>query len=655
MVAAALLAILPGLVVALCAGFRRFGALGVAPLLSAGVIGVSGVAAPFFGMEWALATLAVGTFVASAFMALARWIGRGAHESPWTLKAGVSSTLAPSITWSTVVGLLVSALIIGVRCIYVFGSPHYVSQTADNIFHLNAIRYILDYRNASSLNLGAADGGSASFYPGAWHDLVSLVVISTGASIPAAVAASNVVIAAILWPLSAIYASRTFFGRGYIVDLCAGVLAASFTAFPFMNLDWGVLYPNFYGMSLVLALIALARIMLQKLRAARAVPLVLAIILGTAGITLVHPNTILTAMVAVVPLVAARLVRVASKEAIHSRRVVQIYRWALPVVFAAAAVCVWILLRPFPISSYTITWPPFENPAQATGEYLLSAYGGSMAGFAAAMPALVGLVTFGLRKPWRWLGVSYLLWGLLFVTVASADPSPVRAFLTGGWYDDAHRVAAGSVTVCLLLGVGAFRHVLASVQRRIRQSANVDSLRIARAVPHVVGAFVVVAAILLGQSTNVPEAANAAGKNYNLSAGSPLMSADEFHLYEELPDFVPRGDVIANNPWDGSAWAYMVSGTKVLFPHVLSRSSPEAITLAERLNKAASDPTVCEAVRRLHAYYAINSDELIYLPGNPQNSKYPGIAGLDHSPGFSLVASIGQNRLYMVNACGTPN
>jgi len=66
------------------------------------------------------------------------------------------------------------------------GSPETLSQTYDAVFHYNAIAYIVDSGNASSLTLNSlgTPGTPGSFYPSAWHDFASLLVLTTGASAP---------------------------------------------------------------------------------------------------------------------------------------------------------------------------------------------------------------------------------------------------------------------------------------------------------------------------------------------------------------------------------------------------------------------------------------------------------------------------------------
>ena len=78
-----------------------------------------------------------------------------------------------------------AAFLISRRLVAAFGRPESFSQTFDNVFHLNAVRYIQETGSRSSYTVSSMTGGG--FYPSAWHDLVALLANLTGASIPVAV------------------------------------------------------------------------------------------------------------------------------------------------------------------------------------------------------------------------------------------------------------------------------------------------------------------------------------------------------------------------------------------------------------------------------------------------------------------------------------
>ncbi len=639
--------LVPGSLVTYAGGFRGLGALALAPLITASILAVSAVAAPLVGLSWSILPVLIGTcLVAIATITIRKSVERkGDRRSPIRLSYRFSVSAS--------CGLLIAALVLLYRLIHIFGDPEFVSQTADNVFHLNAVRYILQTANASSLTVGGLGSGTPSLYPALWHGTAALIVQVTGASIPASVSALNLVIGALVWPASAWFLVRVLFGNSWAVNLGFGVLAAAFGAFPYLLVDWGVLYPNYLGMALLPAAIALGVLLTQarRVRPGGRIVVLWFLLMAVAGLVLAHPNTLLCAIVVLGPLWASRATTYLVGSWKHSARMVKpALLTSMACLAIVATVVVWIKLRPFPFTSFNITWPPYQTSGQAIGEAFATTFSAGVVGWATAILMVVGLRISLRGTEHRWMAWSFLWWVLLFIAVTAWQPSVIRAFLTGGWFDDFRRIAAGMVVVELPLALLGFIAVVNASTRFFRRFARSARTRGVASVVPVFGLAVVV--LVIAQTGMVQGAAKHAKTNYSLGPGSPIMSSDELALYKELPSLVPAGEVIADNPWDGSAWAYFVSGRRVLFPAILTGIGADNGLLAAKLNQAASDPEVCAAANRLHVRYAINSDELIYLPGNPANQLFQGIAGLDRAPGFELVAKVGANRLYRLTACG---
>src|SRR5690606_23851609 len=92
--------------------------------------------------------------------------------------------LLTSVETLTGLAMLLGGVLMARTVIRALGAPDALSQTFDNIFHQNAVRYILDGASPSSLDLLSltATPGDPTFYPAAWHDTVSLVLLSIGGS-----------------------------------------------------------------------------------------------------------------------------------------------------------------------------------------------------------------------------------------------------------------------------------------------------------------------------------------------------------------------------------------------------------------------------------------------------------------------------------------
>ncbi|MBD1590904.1 hypothetical protein HC744_02455 [Arthrobacter sp. S1_S22] len=638
--------ILPGAGVGLAAGLRAMSLFSLAPVISLGVISVSAVVAPYAGLDWGPLPVVVGVLATSVIL----WTWRTLAAGRMGCRRAEVGRLSYMPTIAALGGLAVGGGVLMYRLARIFESPSFVSQTADNVFHLNAVRYIVDTGSASSMDLGATSGGGPAFYPGAWHGLAALIVQLSGSSIPVAVACLNLAIGCVMWPLSMWFLCRTLFGSSVAMNMAFAVLIGSFSAFPYLLIDWGVIYPNYLGIAALPAVFGIGLMLFRNGVAASRQGAVLPLLglIGLAGITLSHPNTLLTLLVLSVPYLITRLMH----RAVRARLRLPWGRPAglpvlvtifLTVTFAVA----WLVLRPFPYTSFTITWPPYQSTAQAIGEVLSTTHSARQAAWATGGLFVVGLYVAWTHRTYRWMVWCAGVWAFLMVVVTAWQPSLSRAFLTGGWYDDYKRIAAGLVLITLPLSVLGFIGLYRFVARVLG-----SLLKNTRRVPAVAAmALIAVPTAVITHTGPIRDAAIAANSNYSLRPGSPIMSPDELLLYQKLPALVPEDSVIAGNPWDGSAWAYFVSGRRVLFPHVIPSMNEDKDLIARSFREALSNPQVCAAAKSLDVEYAITSDELIYLPGNSNNTKYPGLERLNEAPGFKEIARVGANRLYKLDGC----
>lgn len=661
------LLVLPGFVVVLAARLRFFTAIGLSGPVSATVLAISGIVAPYLGLNWNVLTVLIGTLAAAAFSFFlslilvrnprSRLVGRGVvsesvHVSGNAMRRSRVAAVSRETASLSAVGL--AACFIAYRFLQIFQRPEYVSQTADNVFHLNVVRYIQETGEGSILTVGGVQGNGPAFYPAVWHAVVAIVADTAGVGIPVAVNSVNVIVGCILWPLGAVFVSRVLFGSRTVVVFSTAVAASAFSAYPYLLVDWGVLYPNFYAMALVLPALATAVLVFLRDTSRTGKDRIgihtWIMLLATCGLTLAHPNALLVFMVSGLPLVLMVYVRW-GVHLFHHEPVR--FGWGRKVLFmgtglaGVAGLCMaWVGLRPLPVNDFANTWQPYQSTAQAVGEVLLTTHAGRGAAWATAILVVVGVVALLRERQSRWYIVSYLLLAVLFVFASGVENSQTRTFLTGGWYDDQNRLAAGVA----VLGVPLAAKGMVVVTMLV--GAGLQRFRLpVRSAAAVAGVLVLGAAFAVSQDTAVRPAVQKAMKAYSLGPNSDIMSTDELELYRQIEEIVPEGAAVAGNPWDGSAWIYMVSGRTVVFPHVQTPMTRERAIVASSLNQASSDPEVCRAVDDLNIQYAVTSDELIYLPGNPANEMYPGITGLDEAPGFEKVAEVGQVELFRITAC----
>ncbi len=624
--------VVPGLVLGTLLGLRGLSAWAAAAPFGVTVVSTAAVAAPLVGLSWSVLPVAIVTVIFAAVIVAVRSLTpRG-----WTRPGEVS---AQGGRW-WIVGILAAAgVIIAAQIVWVIGEPDNISQTFDNIFHLNAIRYAVDNSNASPLFVGTLTSvsGGQWFYPTAWHAVAALAVDITGVSIPVAANAMALAFSIVVWPAGALWLATTLFGRRPGVLVGAGLAIVGSSAFPLLMIDYGVLYPMHMGFALLPASVALLVRAFGIVRLPGVpLPLTIVAVLGVVpGLAITHPGALAAWLVLTTVAVIffiARAVRGAS-----TTRSVMIGIGVL--VYLAAASAIWWVLRP-PVDART--WGPEMTAAQALGEVIfVSPYRAPLALFLALLTA-TGVVSAVRRRsaPAMFAFATFAVLGALYVVVASLPYPEVRDFLTGSWYNNLPRLAALlPMAVVPLAGAGLQALVLLATRRvtRVEPAIRVTST-----------ALFIVAAVLV---TLLPMRAplNGASTTYALDANSPLVSADEMTLMKRLDADVEPDAVIAGSPWTGAGLAYAISGRRVLQPHTLMEITDDIVEINDDLNTARPGTPVCAAVADTGVRYVLDfGTREVHGGMHP----YPGFRGLVASGAAELVDREGEAKLYRVIGCG---
>jgi hypothetical protein len=560
------------------------------------------------------------------------------------------------------VAVVVAAVLIGRRLTDAMGQPQSFSQTFDNVFHMNAIRYILDTGSGSSLTLNSMTG--AASYPAAWHDLVSLLVSLHGTDIPASINTTNLIVAALVWPLGCIYLARTVWGKRPAVSISAGVCSAAFGAFPISLLDFGVLYPNFLAVALLPSVLAVA-VDALGLSVAGIQSRLIALLLLLAvlpGLALAHPSAAMAWIALLLPpaiYVWARALARAMKLREGRGRVAATA--ALVVVFVVGAVVIrllWDVVRPPAEAAF---WPPVETTGQAIGEVISSSAIGRPVAWAIMALTLLGGY-FTVRSPRQlWLLGTYAMAAFLFVVVSSFPAEEFRLYVTGIWYNDPPRLAAllplvtiplacrGAVSVWDLL-LQALR-TLGQRSAWFRAEGPAKPLMLSRpgTITAVVGTVMVLALTVATQRGNVRQAEESMAGSYRLSESSPLISSDEMALINRLPAEVPDDALMVGNPWNGSSLAYALADRKLIQLHILSAVPEGTDPLLHGPVPSKDDPNVCSAVNRLNIDYILDFG---HREVHGRDSGYKGLDNLIAAGMATLEDSEGEAKLYKLRLCG---
>jgi hypothetical protein len=642
--------LVPGLLISYLLGLRGVAAWGLAPVTGIALIASEAVLGGLLGIAWstgfALAVSAVAVLVVAGIAFLLR------------RKAFLASDADPRLmTVAAGIGLLPAVVLGLTTIIQAMGAPDNLSQTYDAVFHYNALAYIADSHKASSLSLSALGNPHVQgfFYPAAWHDLASLVMMSGGASIPVAANAVSVAATVVLWPLSCLLLVRQVFGRNTAALAITGTLSIAFTAFPWDLLGFGVLWPNLLGMSIAPALLAVVLTLTRWTRddaigTARAW---LALAVGLVAAGFAHPNVLFSLVVLSIAPVAARV-------AVRSWRLRTEGRGVRGLVEAVAFVAFfsvawwWAATTPKFASTRDQYWAPFETPANAVGDVLLNATHRHEALWLLSIVVIVGMFASRRWPLLRLLVAGHLVTTFLYVLTASINRMDTQKF-TGYWYNDAHRLAAMLPITGVPLAVGGIVFIAVKILEGVRGAQRTPGGLLRNRWVASIGAVAIVLTLILAVTTRglYPDDRYARFSNtYDPQRpGSTLLTKQMMAFYDRIAREIPDDAVVAGNPFEGSSLLWALENRKVLFPHFRNTTSEEQDLIAKHLDDLMDDPEVCEAVNDYNVQYLLIGGAT-FRTADTKWKYYAGLADPFASPGFELVDSSGPSKLYKITGCG---
>lgn len=627
LVVAGLVVSAPGLLALFGAGLRGLALGAFAPVFSIAATAIAALVFGQVGLPWSPLTWVLAMLV---FVAVAWLVGRMLGPAP---------TESADLRWVLVFGLFLGALFAGWRLISYISDPDGISQTNDAVFHMNAVRYILETTDASSMHVNAVIGGR-SFYPAAWHGVTALIVMASGVSIPVAANIFTVVIGAVIWPLGIAWLARSVF-RSDVVAGYAAVLASALQAFPLLMFQWGVLFPNALSTALVPAALAMvvsgSSWVRESARWEGWVRLGLFTLVAAAALLLAQPAAFL-------PWAAMSVVWLSYAVVKHAE-MLGIAR-ALMIVTAAWVVLtlVWVYLARGTSGSH---WPPFRNKFEALFDVLLNGQVRMPIALAISVLMLVGLAVTIRRRELRWFAVSWAGISLLYVLVAAVGNAFVRESILGAWYADPYRIAALAPIAAIplaALGLDALIHFFA---RRFGRKERAFAVALAGLCASVVVMIVIVC--FRGVAMPAFLEATFDRESRYLAASDAYLNPDERALLEELPDLVDEDQRVLGNPSTGAGFGYVLSGLDV-YPRTWSPPKSDAwAEIAERLREAGQEDSVCEALE----VYGDPAYVLDFGPSGVGPGKYPapGMTDFDGQDGFELVAREGAASLWRITAC----
>ncbi len=608
----------------------------LAPAISMALIAGSATLSHVVGLRWSLLPVIIVTAIAAAgAFTVRRWIGPVASpDSPTPPRYNGGASTAAALT-----GLVAACVIISAQLMSVFGDPQNISQTFDNVVHLNAVRLALDSGDASLFGIGATSG--IAWYPNGWHSIVTLVAQLGGGTIPLAVNASNIAICAFAWPASILALTSVVFADRPAALGAAAALSTGFGAFPLLLLYFGVLYPNATAYAIIPAGVAAVWLVLHS-GGRRLVRDVLLLGIVVAGITMAHPN----ALLALYALTIASVIWTLADRARRSRTrrdLVIGLSWSAGLV--SGGVVLWRFAR---TNAEMSGWSAWQSTAQAFGEAALISPRSYPITVTTAVLLLLGIAAV-LRRPrrWMWVGAPFAAAAFLFIVVSGVPAGTrLRDVFTSPWYNDSFRLAALLPVVGIAVGViGAI--VVADLLRAGMRRAGVPSRW-----SGVIVAVGVAALFSVAVGPNVTAVMNDARVSYRLDDTAALLTSDEAAVLERLDDTTPSDALIIVNPWTGGSLAFALADRDVTALHIFGSRSADIEFLDAHLAEIDTNPGVCEAVARVGADFVLDfGDQNVF--NNPSSGlERTGLNYLTPSSHLVLVDSAGPNaRLFAIEGC----
>ena len=568
---AALLLFAPGTVAARIAGYRWQDAVGLGPVLTAGALAVTGVAAGAAGVDWGVLPL-VGTLVLLGVGGLlVRLAGR---------RSAPPETGPP---WSLVVALALAAVAVGSVVVGVTGRPTAFPQSPDTIYHLGSIRWMLEQHDISVLHAGGfASLSGSGFYPALFHGYAATVAMVTGCSAVVAASSSALVVAALAWPAGVVLLARRVVGTGWAPTVAAGLASAVFSAFPYWLLGYGVLWPNVFGQALLPAALVLLVDVVDGPGRVRAL-----LLLGAAapGLALAHPNAFVAFGLIGAAVVLGGLLRAAWHR--RERRGSAAGWLALAAVSTLVLAAGWLVVTR---RSEAMRASNPLGPEMSLRDGLVDAVFFAPRNLAplwvAGVLVLAGAVVLLVRRRGWWLVLAHAGIAGGYVLNATVDTERTR-LLTWPWYNNSPRLGALMALTAAVLLTAALAAVAQLATRRLPR------------VPAPAAALVVAVVLVLvtGGLAWGPHR-SALGQYFDRPEANAFASDAEIDDLRELGRRLPADAVVAANPWKGAPYLYLASGERLLFPTEKAWFPGDRDLLGRRLDEASSDPSVCAAVRR---------------------------------------------------------
>ncbi|WP_109473709.1 DUF6541 family protein [Ornithinimicrobium cavernae] len=636
----------PGYLFLRALGVRGLLALGAGGGVTSGLAGVLAIAYDMAGITWSLATFLIGCLGGILLSLLVGRLLRTTSDPAAVVVAGTRRLTGSERGWLTATGLLGGG-VLAMAMMTGMQRADMPLQVWDAVYHLNALWFIQDTGNASSLGALApmyADT-AAPYYPTVWH---SIVAIAPGfQDVTQAANASSIVLGTAVWMTSLMALSRVVWPARALPVVLTPIVAATFVTFPAISVSMLGVWPFAVSVACLPGALAL---MIAALRGNQTWRMHLAYALGfataAAGVVLAHGSGLFSLVLLAAPLLAVLLFRQGRR---YWRRGYQVpvgVAGTLLVVTVVVGTVVLVNFQPvqailgYERGGQESYWPGIGS--LLIDHPLIYVYEIKSVNLVITAMAFIGVYLTISRRHARWLVVA-LVASAVLTLLAAGPPENVLRPLAGFWYTQASRLNQLFVIPMIVLAAGG----LAWTCRKLA-----DSLRL----PITGTTLVVLAGVTLAtfglRWPSQVEVMASVYSNWPIAWGTMIDSEDELAMIDRADEVLPADAVVLGEPINGSPYLLARSGVQVVYPQLTPiAGSPERELLAEQFNRWYLDPDVCQVVRELGVTH-VYADDLTFEEGGKWEETTPGLRVIDTDrPGFELVDEGGQASIWRFTGC----
>ena len=594
--------------------------------------------------------------------------------------------------WIPLLYVAIGLLTVGLLFLPTLPSASSFVQGWDIVHHLDVTQAMIESQKYSSIHydfystveasITPWEPGTSGFYPSGWNIIVALTTQLVSTTVPIAGNALNFVSAAIIFPLSICSLIAKVLPKHRIALISGAFVCLAFFVFPWSLLIYGPIFPNTVAFCVMPSI---WWIFMQMTRSKTPkhdlIWLIVIFVLGLITLFILHPSTIFSSIVVLLPWSFARIGE-------SKRRVVlfgkQIKPVTLAYVFFIFALVIWsvfyyvLIVRGVALNFW---WSAYSSLQDAILHALgMDFIGQSYAGGELVSPqpilsicVLVGAVWTFKHKQARWMVSAFMYLSILCIFIITFDV-PLKGYLSGFWYTDPFRIAASCVIMAIplaALGLATLAETALETFASWREKASQTQTKAQTCVfcnvwakPLIAGAVIACVVVLnyvvpmpnLKSEEPIPAATAFKQASEKAYGDHYILTSEELEFLRRVELTVPAGAVIANLPQDGSLWAYGTNDLHVLwrFPNGYDASErPASAILRKRLSRIASDPEVLQTARDLNVQYVLILNNVVdysnavtstYKPGT-----FRGITQItDTTPGFEVVLEEGSMRLYKI-------